>query len=75
MPGGTDTRTGAAEPAQGQGVLGGATHTASQVLLGLGEECQGLLAHLSEAGVGGERQHGGGEIQLGFHQHHSVGHL
>lgn len=55
--------------------LGGGTHAVSQVLPGLGEEGQGPLACLGEPGGGGEPQHGGGKVQLSFHQHHSVGHL
>lgn len=55
--------------------FGGGTHAVSQVLPDLGEEGQGPLACLSEAGDGGELQHGNGEVQLSFYQHHSVGHL
>ena len=67
--------TGAAEPAWSWGGFGGDTHAASQVLPGLGEEGQGPLARLGEPGGGREPQYGGGEVQLGFHQQHSVGHL
>lgn len=79
MPRGAATSPRAAELAWGWGILGGGggcdTHTASQVLPGLGEEGQGPLACLGKPGGGGEPQHGGGEGQLGFHQHHSVRHL
>lgn len=78
MPRGAATSPRAAELAWGWGILGGGgggTHTASQVLPGLGEEGQGPLARLGKPGGGGEPQHGGGEGQLGFHQHHSVRHL
>lgn len=58
--------------------LQGGTHAASQVLLGLGEEGQGPLVCLgkeSQWGASREPQYGSGEVQLSFHQHHSVRHL
>lgn len=58
----------------GQGARGG-THTAQHIRTGLVEELQGLPAQLGKAGISGELQHGRGEVQLGHHQQHSVGHL
>lgn len=55
--------------------FGGNTHAASQILPDLGEEGQGPLACLIKTGDGGELQHGNGEVQLSFHQDHSVRHL
>lgn len=63
-----------ARPRSWQGARGG-THTAQHIRTGLVEELEGLPAHLSKAGFGGELQHGYGEVQLGHHQQHSVGHL
>lgn len=62
-------------PSWGHFPTQGDTHAASQVLPGLGEEGQGLLALLSQLVDCGVCQHGDGEVQLGFHQEESVGHL
>lgn len=62
-------------PSWGHFPTQGDTHAASQVLPGLGEEGQGLLALLGQLVDCGVCQHGDGEVQLGFHQEESVGHL
>lgn len=59
----------------GRAGLGGGTHTALHGLPGGPEEVQGLPAQLGKAGGSGQPQHGSGEVQLGCHQQHSVGHL